>query len=212
MKNKKMEQYKISAKHYAKHWQKQLNQDGNHLPHAYPENERKKLAWWDDVFFKLGSQVVAIWWVHPRQHYADLCENLLDKQINMPDTASCFEWGEKIYTQVGKSRKKIKYYQTSSRYNDERWQLYFAQREQLRQNLLYENDLLVKPFMQIQQYAWGLGVNLCLPIEALDEMSVNEMAQIAKRLVRRETTLAKLYPDYTYSKTDWQRENLFQAA
>lgn len=222
MKNKKMEQYKISAKHYAKHWQKQLNQDGNHLPHAYPENERKKLAWWDDVFFKLGSQVVAVWWRHPRQHYCDLCEEQTELLFPYPfdKNHTKRDFQPASYKKVGKSRKKavslhlIEFDElTSQIYGDnEIKRQFWEERNTKLTEILNTSDFIVKPFIQIKQYDWCLAVDLCLPIEVLDAHSANEMAQITKRLLRRETTLAELYPDYTYSKTDWQRENPFQAA
>ena len=63
-------------------------------------------------FFKLGSQIVAVWWKHPRLHYQDLCENLVDTQLERPKHPINM-FSEKVYmkfyTPVGKSRKKVKH-------------------------------------------------------------------------------------------------------
>lgn len=214
MKNKFIENKKRAAKRYAKKWHRKLNQHGHYLPHCYSKSERKKLAWWDDVFFKMGSQVVAVWWVHPRQHYYDLCENHTFSlmPLNLNDGRVKFKPSK--YKKLGKSRKKAILFQTVELpvHEIEKKQQYWQQYETKFDEVLLNNDFVVQPFMQIKQYDWCIGVDLCLPIEALDEMSVNEMAHIAKKLLRRETTLAELYPNYVYTKENWIAENPFQAA
>lgn len=206
MKNPFIEKKRQHAKQYAQNWQRQLNLQGNYLPHAYPETERKQFGWWDDVFFKLGSQIVEVWWIHPRLHYQNLCGNLVDTQLEMPKHYIGM-FGEKVYMPVGKSRKKVKYYRSGDNPYKAEWEQYFKQREILLNQALNQSDFVVYPSIEVEQLNWCRGVNLCLPIEAVDEQSVNEMAKIAKSLLLRETTLAELFPDYAYTKENWQQEN-----
>lgn len=201
MKNKHIE-YKIKkSKHYAKSWagNRQLNEQGNYIAHCY--DEPKELSWWDDVFFKLGSQVIAIWWIHPRQHYQDLCEQHIDEQMPFPDlSADEIMPSTPNYKKLGKNgnRKKIISY-TSSGFHPE-FLKHCEQKRQATNELLKTGDVIAKPFIRIQQFNWCRGVDLCIPIEVLNENDVNKLVEIAKQLITRQATIDELFPNYQYDK------------
>lgn len=214
MKNPFIEKKRQHAKQYAQNWQRQLNSQGNYFQHIYLKTERKQFDCWNDVSFKLGSQIVAVWWEHPRLHYQNLCENLVDTQLEEPKhPINMFseEVYMKFYMPVGKSRKKVKHsgclkIPGDNPYEAE-WEQYFKQYEILLNQALNQSDFVVYPSIKVEQLNRCRGVNLCLPIEVVDEQSANEMAKIAKSLLLRETTLAELFPDYAYTKENWQQEN-----
>lgn len=218
MKNPFIEKKRQYAKQYAQNWQRQLNSQGNYFQHIYLKTERKQFDCWNDVSFKLGSQIVAVWWEHPRLHYQNLCENLVDTQLEEPKHPTSMFSEEvymKVYTPVGKSRKKVKHsgcltFPVGNPYDDPyhaEWEQYYKQYEILLNQALNQSDFVVYPSIKVEQLNRCRGVNLCLPIEVVDEQSANEMAKIAKSLLLRETTLAELFPDYAYTKENWQQEN-----
>lgn len=207
MKNKRIEAKIRNAKRYAKAWNRPVNAQSNYIVHCY--DEPKQYGWWDDVFFKLGSQVVAVWWVHPRQRYVYLCDELVEQTLSRPPidmTTNSFTTTPIYPTNANnkKNSKKAKQYQVT--FSPNRLAL-FEEKQKLRQQILLTSDIVVTPYMQVMQYDWCRGVDICLPMEVVDETSVDELALIVRKLLTCETTLAELYPDYHYSKFDWQQEN-----
>ena len=207
MKNRHIEYLKRLAKQAPKNWDKPLSPQGNYLYHCY--SEPKTLGWWDDVSFKLGSQRVVVWWVHPRMAYYEICENMAyDMVDNMVHIQPKQELHMKVvqHKQLGRSRKKAVSYQFESSVAQMEWEQAV---EDAQKKILQNNELIIKPYIHVKQYGWGLGVNLCLPMEVVDQDSVEAMAHIAKRLLRHETSLAELFSDYVYSKENWQQEEHF---
>lgn len=50
------------------------------------------------------------------------------------------------------------------------------------------------------------GVSLVVPIEVLNEENVRALAALAKRLLKRETTVADEFPGYVYGREEWLSE------
>lgn len=210
MKNKYIEHKIRKAKHYAKKWgsTRKLNEHGNYIIHKYDES--KTISWWDDVFFKFGSQIIAVWWVHPRQYYHDLCTEKINEQRPYPNLNfdEIFTASTPNYKSVGKTgkRKKISSY-TSAECSAEITH-HFTTRQHALNQLLTNGDIIAQPFIKITQYDWCRGVELCLPIEILNEHDVNTLVDITKQLLMRTTTIDKLFPNYQYDKNDWVKEQL----
>ena len=61
------------------------------------------------------------------------------------------------------------------------FQKHCEKRRQATDELLKTSDVIAKPFIKIHQYNWCRGVQLCIPIEVLNENDVNELANIAKK-------------------------------
>lgn len=209
MKNQSTERKIKKAKRYAKSWAgtRQLNEQGNYIVHSY--EEPKEVSWWDDVSFKLGSQVVVVWWIHPRQHYQDLCEQRIDEQMPSPPISAddFLEGSTPNYKKVGKNgnRKKIVSY-TLPPFSQELSD-YYERKKQATNELLKFGDVVAKPFIKIKQYDWGRGVELCVPIEVLNENDVNELVEIAKKLITRQTTIDELFPNCQYDKHNFSAED-----
>jgi hypothetical protein len=53
---------------------------------------------------------------------------------------------------------------------------------------------------------WAMGVSLVAPLEVRNERDLAEVAQLAKRLLKRETTLEAEFPGYQYVRSNWLNE------
>lgn len=67
-------------------------------------------------------------------------------------------------------------------------------------------DLVVRPSMSVKTLATGTGIDLCVPIEIYNEDDIRKLAVLAKKLLKRETTLAVEFPDYQYDRSIWLKE------
>lgn len=208
MKNRAIERRIRHAKHYAKTWanRRTLNAQGNYITHDY--TTPRLISWWTDVSFKLGSQIIALSWIHPRLHYQDLCEELIDQQMPSPDIPPKDILPIKTinYKKLGKNgkRKKVVSY-TMGEFHPE-FLAYTDQKRSAVDTLLSTSDITAKPFIKITQLDWCRSVDLCLPIEVLTEDDANRLVDITKQLITRQTTLDELYPDYEYNKDHWVQE------
>lgn len=57
--------------------------------------------------------------------------------------------------------------------------------------------------MTISWHSWCKGLSLCAPFEVRCEADLLALTHIARRLVRRESTLADEFDDHVYRQTDW---------
>ena len=204
MKNKHFDRKRSAAKLYAKSWHRanKLTPLGNALIHCY--ETPKKYGWWDDVMFRLGSQVVVVWWVHPRMTFSDETSEMAHDLLPPAPEWNIRANSTPVYKKVGKSRKKTVAYTMAPVHKSfadwcEEWDNH---KEQIRRT----TDLVIRPSMKVKQLDWCRGVSLCIPEEAVDAASVEKVAEIAKKLLRRETTLEEPYPGYGYTRHDYEHE------
>ena len=208
MKNKYTESLIKKSHIYAKRWNS-ANYKGIYLPHLYEGN--KKLSWWDDMFFKLGSQIIAVWWIHPRMAYQDMANEkafeLADEWIKEQEyqVTDIFDDCIPQYKKLGKNkkRKKIVSYQISNSNNKE----YYDKIRKFEEQTLIDNDFLITPRINVKQYNWCRGVDICIPEEIFSEEDGYNVCNIVKKLLKGETTLEQLYPNYQYTKEHWIKEN-----
>jgi hypothetical protein len=208
MKNKKFERNIQSAKRYAKIWKRRLSKKKNYIPHCY--DGTKTLGWWDDVFFRYGSQVIAVWWVHPRTVYQDKCKEIAYNEfikIKPEEDTSLFEAAETVYKQLGKTkkRKRAQFYRlTSSSQSICEWRNAMKEREE---ELLKTSDVAIRPYISIRQLDWCRGVDICLPIEVIDEESLETLADLVRDILSGRKKFEDLYPEgYTYTCDDWNHD------
>ena len=204
MKNNRIERlYRVArAYHRSNPWR--LDQ-GLFIPHAYPEE--KELSWWDDVGFILNRRRVMIWWVHPRMKYAEAIEDMAFKEAGeFPSGPEGFPVpGEKMWLRVGRSRKKVVGQRSYPLLEIER--TYLDDATMIGDRLRSEGiDLVICPSMSIQTLSWCTGVELCIPIEVRNNDELRALAILAKRLIKRETTITEMFPNHKYDRSDWLRE------
>ena len=206
MKNHKQEKLKLLQRQYNRSKQWTLQQGGLYVPHAYTEKDPDGLSWYDDVGFILNGRRVIVWWQHPRLIYSDKLDELsLQKCGDGPQDNWLIEDGIKNYKQVGRSRKKIVSY--TMRGPSEEQKQYYKQLDIIRQQLATEGiELNILPSCKIKSLTWALGVELVVPMEVRNEKELAMIANLAKRLILRQTTLEAEFPKYSYSRIEWLRE------
>lgn len=215
MKNKYFDLMRASSKKYAKNWKRQheVNADGNVLYHVYDNPDCQKTeGWWDDVAFKLGSQVVIVWWTHPRMRFSDVTSDLAHTATDhMYDRSD--DWltgGEKIYKKIGKNKNRKRHIMTRMPESSTSTKNWVAALRDSEREIRATTDIVIRPSMKIEQISWARGVSICAPWEAIDVTSVNHMANEVKRILGGEVTLEELFPGYTYTKDDWANESFNQ--
>ena len=205
MKNRHIESLIKKAKHYSTKWKRTtvVNSNKNHCHHLY--DDKKTISWWDDVSFIHGSQVVTVWWVHPRTEYVDKVEGVAwDKMYpSYPETPFVTI---PQYRKLGKNKKRKKI--ISHRVITDNIVGWHAQLEEVQKQVHLENDFVIRCYSKIEQFKWGKGISLCIPIEVLDENGIDNLARIAREILNRKVTVNQLFPDYVYTKDNYVSENL----
>ena len=204
MKNPYKERLYRRMKQHHLHHQWRLD-SGLMIPHMYPKPVN--LSWWDDVGFILNGRRIMVWWVHPRMKYADAINDLAWQEAGDPPfhSADIFDSSEKQWKKVGRSRKKVTSYLT--RQTPDAQRAYYDKLSGIKMRMQSEGiDLIVRPSMSVEILPGCRGVSLCVPIEVRDKKELSELAVLAKRLIKGETTLAKEFPVYQYGREDWLLE------
>ena len=205
MKNHYFEYLRRAAREYHRNHQWRL-ENGLFIPHAYPEEGRAELSWWDDVGFILNGRRVIVHRVHPRLAYSDAIEKQVLSEIPLPGASQRLrEGGEKRYRKLGQSRKKVigtTYGPATTPWSDYLAAFNTRQDELTRSGI----DLEIRPSMRVNWYNWATGVDLIAPIEVQSTNDVVTLAAIAQRLLKRETNVANEWPGYRYRQVDWLAE------
>lgn len=206
MKNKHFERRREAAKRYKKTRNRSDEVAGVSIIHDY--SHPKKLSYWDDFSFVLGSQHIIVTWIHPRMAFMDAIENEADANV-LNAIGPGPEWdlfadNKVIHKRVGKSRKKVQYYEGKSPPVD-----YKAYRDKVRletERLLRESSFIAKPSMRIEQWATGRHVAITYPVELRNETDIVVFAaKLKQHLLGRGDMFAHL-GEYAYSAADWQAE------
>jgi len=204
MKNLHKEHLYRRMRQHHRHHQWQL-ENGLFIPHAY--SDQKEISWWDDVGFILNGRRIMVWWTHPRMEYADAINDLAWQEAGDPPLqgANLFELSEKQWKRVGRSRKKVASYQI--RPTPDAQQAYYDKLNSIEMRMQSEGiDLVIHPSLSVEILPWCRGVSLCVPMEVHDKKGLRELAALAKRLIKGETTLTSEFPNYQYVRQDWLLE------
>lgn len=203
MRNYKQEKLKLLQRQYHRNSPWRLEQGGLYIPHEYTEEKLGSLSWWDDVGFILNKRRIIVWWQHPRLIYADELDEIAWQKVgDGPQDDWLMKDAIKNYKQVGKSRKKIVSY-TVEQQSDEQ-QHHYEQFDIIRQQLAIEGiEAGVVPSYKCKNLAWAVGVSLIVPMEVHNKDDIAMVANLAKRLILRQTTLDVEFPGYCYNRDTW---------
>ncbi|MGZ5780868.1 MAG: hypothetical protein ACXWIN_07930 [Burkholderiaceae bacterium] len=207
MKNRHVEQLKRSAKLSNRTSRTLRFQNGIAVHHHYDEENPKKISWWDDVAFVLNDYLVNVAWTHPRYVYKDKFEELADDVcVNLRSSQSLNILAKTTpnYRKVGKSRKKIDTYNRIFEQDDEYYDAIFKEEKRIARDP--NNGIVITPSVTAEWTKWSRFVRICAPIEVRGVKDLHELARLTKRLLKRETTLQREFPGYTYSQKDWITE------
>lgn len=196
---------RTQAEHHRSHpWQ--LSQGGLFIPHNYEEKTADSLTGWDDVGFILNGRRVIVWFQHPRYVYGEaVWDKVWEIVGDGPQDDLLIEGGTKNYRCVGRSRKK--HVSTTLRQP--------SPAERAHHDLLYATyigmrdegiDCSITANWKTKRLWWAMGVSLVAPLEVRNERDLAEVAQLAKRLLKRETTLEAEFPGYQYVRSNWLNE------
>lgn len=207
MKNPKFELHRRLQRQTHRRRPNWANDGGLRIPHCY--SEPRTLSWWDDVGFVLNGRRVMVWWVHPRMKYRDRIEQMAFEAAQPfypKDKPGLFDNATKIYRKMGRRRKKITGYQMAE--TPEATKQWYARIEEEEARLTREADFVIQPSLKIKSLDWCLGVELCAPLEIRNKADVRALAELGRRLVKRETTLEQEFPGYAYHREDWLRDQV----
>jgi hypothetical protein len=206
MKNSRQERlYRLMRQHHRSSQWKLSN--GLHLPHSY--ETPRQLSWWDDIGFILNGRRVMVWWIHPRMAYADVIEErawtaTVTTPSEFPELLG-HEPSQKIWKKVGKSRKKVVGYKAPPQ-SEARLGRY-GQLQATEKRLQIEGiDFEVRSSMSVRAYSWGLGMELCVPVEVRDQNEAGSLVDLARRLIKGIATLEGEFPGYSYGRQQWLDE------
>ncbi|MBN3855927.1 hypothetical protein G3N59_21335 [Paraburkholderia sp. Ac-20340] len=205
MKHQYLESLRRGTREYHRRHQWRL-ENGLFIPHLYPEENQEKLSWWDDVGFILGGRRVIVNWVHPRCAYEDAIEQQVLSEVASPE-----DWpprgadGEKTYRKLGRSRKKVATIAFGPL--SQPWEDYYSAFEARQDELMRSGiDLEIRPSMKIGWCYHAMLVSLTAPLEVRSTEGIESLAALARRLVKRETTIEQEWPEYRYGREDWLAE------
>lgn len=202
MKNRAIESMKRRAKLYHRNNRGDEFTNGIIVRHLYDDMTPETPTFWDDAVFIVNDYRVALWWVHPRHRYHDLVEAEARRRIShLRPESDLFGDMTPNYKKLGKSRKKVTSW--TQRPTSDEYRRYFDLLSEMERQVGQEVAFEVRPFMKISWYGWCKGLNLCAPFEVRSEADLLALSHIARRLVKRESTLAEEFGGFVYRQADW---------
>lgn len=202
MKNNMVENFKAAAKQFHRNNRAPHFEQGIRRTYEFEEDAASKLSQRTQVTFILNDYQVVLDWHHPRFEYSQLLSREIWQRMNGIPTPDWLGNSQAIYKKCGRSRKKILAWRTES----VDWSAWNTEFERVR--LLVEQDTnnIVVPSIDACWGGQGRFVRLCAPIEVRNEKDLHVLADMAKRLLKREITLSALFPESRYTKSDWDDE------
>lgn len=202
MKNHRLEKMRLLMRAFHRRHPWHLD-DGLYVPHTYLQPNA--LSWWDDVGFVQNHRRVMVWWVHPRMKYAEAIEAKAYQEAGEypSDGENLFDPEKTKWSRQQRSRRKNALCQGEQLISD-------SEREYLGKLQITEDrirsegiDLVVRPSMRVMALPWCTGVDLCIPMEVRSAENIRTLAYLARRLLKRETTLADVCETYEYGRKKW---------
>lgn len=202
MKNWPIEIKKKRAKLYHRNNRGDEFTSGIIVRHLYDDVTPETLTWWDDAVFIVNDYRVALWWTHPRYQYHKLIEEEARKRLaDLRPNGDPFSDMTPNYRKLGRSRKKIVSW--TQRPTSEEYKLYFERLAEMERKVGLEVAFEIRPSLRINWYDWCRGASLCGPHGVRSEADLLALTHIARRLVKRETTIADEFGNYVYRQADW---------
>ncbi|MCC6657638.1 MAG: hypothetical protein IT512_05610 [Rhodocyclaceae bacterium] len=208
MKNRRFEQRRRLARQYHRNARGDSFEQGILARHDYGEIDPHGLSWWDDVMFVRGKVRINVAWRHPRQAYQDMIVDAAMEataQLQEKIEGDLFDGAEKSYRKLGRSRKKVLSYTTVDRPGEDEW---FAALRAEEARLGAEAEFSVMPSFKVETLEWCRFVEIVAPVEVRHAGELRALADLARRILKGETTLAHEFPGYVYGKAQWIADGL----
>lgn len=204
MKNARQEKLRQRMRKYHQHHSWCLGAGG--IYSANHTQIHQPLSWWNDMGFVLNGRRVMVWWTHPRTQYAEAIQDAARTEAGTPPVSTSYLDGtESIWKPVGRSRKKVAVYRCQAAPQEQ--QIFYNELNRIRQRLETDGiDLDIRPSITVKSYETCFGIDLCIPFEILTHADAIALISLVKSLLKRETTLAKVFPNYHYDRETWLAE------
>lgn len=211
MKNKRFESLRRAMKQHHRTAQWRSNDPrGYFVPHSY-DPPYPELTYWSSANFILNNRRVWVEQEHPREIYlheiAKQANIQHEQQHGQPANSftELLERASPNYKKVGRSRKRVTSY-TMEDYDEATLQYY---NELIALQKTLENkgiDYAVRPSIRIGLTPDSHVLHLVAPLEIRTTEDIGTLVAIARRLIKRETTIHELWPDYVYTRETWLAE------
>ena len=174
--------------------------------HHYSPENLKTHAWWDDFAFMWGSQKIVVWFVHPRMAYHDKIDDIVYRSMKpSPYDKDWLVSATPNYKYLGKNKKRKKVISWSTNGFGGCSDYYDAWRTKT-EILCKTSDYKQKASIGIRQYNYCRGVELVVPIEAVNEEGLMKLKEIVINHLKDPTYFQREFGSYVYSSEDWIRE------
>jgi len=182
-------------------------EEGMIVRYDYRNIREDDLTFWDDAVFIVNGYRVALWWVHPRYAYKNLISEAASQRM---EHISPFK-GDATPTTGQRRGSRRRWLRSGGLFGlpPEITQAYFDHLRLAERQISEEVPFFVKPSLKVQWTDWCRGMNLCAPFEVRCEADLKRLVEIARRLVKRETTLDDEFGHHQYTQQDWLRESAF---
>lgn len=203
MKRRQFELSRRLARQYHRNKRGDQFEQGILVRHDYGDADPNGLSWWDDVMFILGKVRINASWQHPRQVYQGMIEDAAMKAVEPLSEkieGDLFTGAEKTYKKLGRSRKKVLSHTTTRRPGAQEW---FDALRAEEARLSAAAEFSVSPVFKIETLDWCRFVEIVAPIEVRHEGELRALADLVRRILKGETTLAHEFPGYLYGKAQW---------
>lgn len=208
VKNRQFERRRRLARQYHRNARGDSFEQGILARHDYDEIDPHGLSWWDDVMFILGKARINVAWRHPRQVYQDMIEDAaMEATAHLQEkiAGDLFDGAEKSYKKLGRSRKKVVSYTTTRRPGADEW---FEALRAEEARLGTEAEFSAMPGFKVEMLGWCRFVEIVAPVEVRHAGELRALADLVRRILKGETTLAQEFPGYVYGKAQWIADGL----
>lgn len=206
MKQHRLEVMRQSQTQYHRKHPWRLSAGGLYIPHCYSDITPDSLSSWDDVGFVINGRRVMVFWQHPRYLYKEAIRKVAWEEVGAgPRDNWLFKGGLKNDRKVGRSRKKLVSY-TCREPSAERQAHYDRLNSAIARLEEQGIDCDIPASWKWRRMYWAMSVQVIAPLEVRNEAELAELARLAKRLIRQETSLALEFPGHYYGREQWLNE------
>ena len=193
---------KQRAKQYHRNKRGDEFTNGIIVRHLYDEMTPETLTFWDDAVFIVNDYRVALWWAHPRDQYHQLVEKkALSHITHFHPEVDLFADMTANYKKLGRSCKKVASW--TQRPPSDEFRRYFDLLADIERQISQKVSFEVRPSIKVAWSRWCKGLSLSVPFEVRSESDLLALSDVARRLVKRESTIAQEFGDFVYRQADW---------
>jgi hypothetical protein len=177
--------------------------------HLYTGDGARDKGWWDDTAFIMGSQQVTVGWVHPRYRYQNICDDKAweDTKEQYPRReGDFFEGSTPNYRYLGKNKKRKKIVSWTMKPTSQEFRDYYEILDAKKKEIQQTGDLVATCDFKVSQLGYCRWVDVCYPIEVLNEQSLKELADFVRECIQNPGSFERTWGEYKYTREDWNRE------